>query len=133
MGEKVWSWIEKNRWTVIAPLVGLAVWAAATGCTPTAVSPISGDEVTPDELQTDYDIYMHQHEIMLRKFKAAEDDIQKQIEDMEKLKEVLLALASGSVADWPGLLQLLVSGGALGVVLDNVRKNGVIAGLKRNK
>ncbi|MFA6691519.1 MAG: hypothetical protein WCR98_06015 [Saccharofermentanales bacterium] len=129
--KKVWSWVEKNRWTVIAPIVGMVIWVAAVGCTPTATSPITGDEVTPYQLQVEFDVYMHDHEIVLRKFQAAEDEIARQREEMEKMKEVLLALASGSVADWPGLVQLLIGGGALGFVLDNVRKNAVIAGLKR--
>lgn len=131
MWKKIWNWIEHNRWAVIAPLVGLIIWAVAVGCTPIVTSPITGEPVTPDELSVEYEVYMLQHQGTLKKFEAAEEEIQRQIEDMEKIKEVLLALASGSVADWPGLLQLLISGGAIGVVLDNVRKGAVIGGMKR--
>lgn len=128
---KIWNWVNHNRWSIIAPLIGILIWTLAVGCTPTAISPISGNEVTAPELQNELDVYLMQHEITLKKFDMAADEIQRQIEDMEKIKTVLLALASGSVADWPGLLQLLISGGAIGVVLDNIRKGAVIGGMKR--
>lgn len=129
--KKIWSWVEKNRWTVIAPILGIVIWLVAVGCSPVVTSPVTGDEVTPAELEDHYEVYIMEHEIVLKKFEAAAEDIERQKEDMEKLKEVILALASGSVADWGGLIQLVVSGGALGVILDNARKNGVIGGLKR--
>ena len=53
---------------------------------------------------------------------------------MAKLEQVILDLASGAVAFTPGsLLQVLIAGGFLGFAADNIRKRGLIAGLKRNE
>ena len=41
-----------------------------------------------------------------------------------------MQLASGGVADMPGLLKLLLTGGGLGAIADNIRKRGLISGLK---
>lgn len=124
--KKIWEWIEHNRMTVIVPAVALILWFAAIGCTPETRSPVSGRMVNAGELQLDFDMVM-------ASFELARVDLEHQAEMQGKFKEALLALASGSVADWPGLLQLLVGGGLLGFMGDNLRKNGVIGGLKRNK
>ncbi len=130
--KKAWSWIEKNRWTVICPLVGLVLWVAAVGCTPTATSPITGEPVNSRELAAELEEYIALHELTLRKFEVAQERIEEQKAAMEEMKQIILQLASGSVADFPGLLQLLLGSSVLGLFADNVRKNGVIGGLKRN-
>ena len=130
--KKVWSWIEKNRWTVILPLVGLVLWIVAVGCTPTASSPITGDRVDSRELAAELEEYIILHELTLKKFEVAQAEIEEQKAAMEEMKQIILAMASGSVADIPGLLQLLLGSSVLGLFADNVRKNGVIGGLKRN-
>ncbi len=123
---KIWEWVEHNRMTVIVPAVALMLWFAAIGCTPETRSPVSGQMVNASELQLDFNTVM-------ASFELAKVDLEHQAEMQGKFKDALLALASGSVADWPGLLQLLVGGGLLGFMGDNLRKNGVIGGLKRNK
>jgi len=53
--EKIWKWINYNRYIVIAPLVGLAIWIAAVGCQPTTESPIRpGVFVNARELTADF-------------------------------------------------------------------------------
>ena len=129
---KIWNVLEHNRYTVICPVAAAMVWIIAVGCTPMTVSPIDGTRaVNARELKTEYDVWLAQNKAMEIKFIAASEDLKAQAQKQEELKQTLLALASGSVADWPGLMQLLVSGGLLGVVGDNIRKNGVIGGLKR--
>ncbi len=123
---KVWNWLEHNRFSVIVPVVALVLWIVAVGCTPQAVSPLSGRLVTAAELQVDFDTTM-------ARFDLASADLERQAEMQSEFRELLLALASGSIADWSGLLQMLLSGGLIGFFADNVRKNGVIGGLKRNK
>lgn len=125
MKEKIWKWLEHNRFTVIVPLVGLVLWGIAVGCTPEVQSPLTGQMVNAAELQLDYDI-------TIKKFEAAKVDLEQQAEQQAAFKEALLALASGSVADWGGLLQLLIGGGFVGLIADNARKSGVIGGLKSN-
>lgn len=129
--KKMWTWIEKNRFTVMAPLVGLLIWGIAFGCTPVTVNPTNpSDMVNARELAVEFTIYQKQNEIMLEKFAAAGEDLKYQAEQMAKFQELLITLASGNVADLPGLLTLVLGSGLVGFVGDNIRKNGVIAGQK---
>jgi hypothetical protein len=133
MISKVWSWIEKNRFTVLIPLIGWVVWIVAVGCTPTTQSPFDPDKnVTAMELQQDYLIWQKENEIVMTKFENAGQDLQRQADEQAKFFEVITTLASGNVADLPGLIQLLLGSGVVGLFADNIRKNGVIGGLKRN-
>lgn len=129
--KKMWTWVEKNRFAVIAPLIGLLIWGIAVGCTPMVVNPNNPDEMVDARgLAGEFTVYQKQHEIMLEKFKIAEEDLQYQAEQMAKFQEILISLASGNVADLPGLLTLVLGSGLVGFVGDNIRKNGVIAGQK---
>ena len=124
---KIWKWIDHNRWTVIMPVVATVLWVIAVGCTPEVQSPTQpGRMVNAAELQIEYDY-------MIAQFDEAASDLDRQAEAQAEFKQLILALASGSVAGWPGLLQMLFGGTLLGVAGDNIRKNGVIGGLKRNK
>ena len=69
---------------------------------------------------------------MAARFEAAGEDITEQKANRNKLKEFILTLASGNVADLPGAITLLLTGGGLGAITDNIRKRGLISGLKRN-
>lgn len=69
---------------------------------------------------------------MAARFEAAGQDLEQQQTSNEKIKETLLGLASGGIPDVPGLLKLLIGGGGIGAIIDNIRKGGVIGGLKRN-
>jgi hypothetical protein len=130
----VWSWIEKNRFTVLLPVLGLLIWIVAIGCTPVTLSPTDPIRaVNAQELQTEYQIWLKENEAMQIRFDAAGLDLQRQQDQQDKFMSFLTTLASGNVADLPGLLTLLISSGAGGFLLDNIRKNGVIAGLKRNR
>lgn len=134
MYEKIWSWIEKNRFTVILPIIGGLLWIVAIGCTPITVSPFTpGKQVTASELEQEYLIWQKENEITIAKFEAAGKDLEQQRQDQAKVLDVVTTLASGSVADWPGLVQLLLGSGLVGLFADNIRKNGVIGGLKRNR
>ena len=46
---------------------------------------------------------------------------------------MILDLASGGIPDMSSLVKLMIGGGGLGALADNIRKRGLIAGLKRNK
>ena len=67
------------------------------------------------------------------RFDAARADIELQKEQWNKMQAAIIELASGSIATWPGALQLILGTGLIGAIGDNVRKRGLIAGLKRNK
>ena len=131
--KRVWKWLEHNRFTVICPAVGIVIWVAAIGCTPETKSPINPERmVDARELSIDFEQWQTEQRIVEAKFEAAGEDIAQQIEANEKFSQFLLTLASGSVADWGGLVQLLLTGGFLGIAGDNIRKSGVIGGLKRS-
>lgn len=125
MFRKIWNYIEHNRFTVIAPLVALMLWVTAIGCTPETQSPVTGRMVNAQQLAIEYDHFVAQ-------FDYAKADLERKAEAQAEFKKALLELASGGVADLPGLLKMLLSGGLIGFAVDNVRKNGVIGGLKKN-
>jgi len=132
--KKVTKWLNHNRFVVIGPVVAIMLWAYALGCTPEIASPLDiGRMVNVAQLDIDFKSWQAQQEVMAAKFEAAGKDLVMQAERNEKLKESILGLASGGVPDVPGLLKLVIGGGGLGAIVDNVRKGGVIGGLKRNK
>jgi hypothetical protein len=116
---------------VIAPIIGMLIWGIAVGCTPAVASPLNPDVmVNARELAGEFTVYQKQHEIVLQKFALAEEELKYQAEQMAKFQALLITLASGNVADIPGLITLLLGSGLVGFVGDNIRKNGVIAGQK---
>lgn len=132
---KIWSVIEKNRWTTIVPVVGIILWIVITiSCVPTTESPIgTGIKVNAAELERDYETWKLTVETTVKRFEFAAADIEKQREQWSKITDILMQVASGGVTSHTGLLNLVLASGLLGVGADNVRKNGVIGGLKRNK
>lgn len=131
---KIWKFIEHNRFTWIGPIIGIMLWAYAVGCTPETASPLDpGRMVNVLQLELDFKTWGSQQEIMAAKFEAAGQDLEQQRLNNEKIKEQILSLASGGIPDVSGLMKLLIGGGGLGAIMDNIRKRGVLAGGKRNK
>ncbi len=129
---KVWKWIDYNRFTIVGPVVALTIWIIAVGCTATVPSPITpGVQVNALELQLEFQIWEKDQEATMLRFDAAGKDLERQQEAQAEFLRVVTTLASGGVADLPGLLQLLIGGGLIGAVSDNIRKRGLIAGLKK--
>jgi len=131
---KVWSTIEKNRFTVIVPVLGFCIWViAGIACTPIVESPLhKGVMVTAAELNRDYKVWQKEQAVILEKFDIAANDIELQVQQWNKLEAALMQLATGKVTDWGGLVTILTGSGLIGLFADNIRKNGVIGGLKRN-
>lgn len=130
---KFWKYIDHNRFSVIWPVAAMILWIVAIGCTPQTASPLDANKmVNVKELAIEFKTWQGRQEIMSAKFEAAGQDIKDQAEANEKISQLIVNLASGSVADLPGLLTLLLGGGMLGAITDNIRKRGLIAGLKRN-
>lgn len=132
--QKMWKWLNHNRFVIIGPVVGLMLWAYALGCTALTQSPLDVSRmVNVAQLEIDFKTWQAQQEITAARFEAAGQDLVHQEEQNAKLKETILGLASSGIPDVPGLLKLLIGGGGLGAIVDNIRKGGVIGGLKRNK
>jgi len=130
--KKVWKWIDHNRWVIIGPIVGLMLWGFAVSCTPLTISPLDpGRKVDSLQLELDFKTWQAQQEIMAARFEIAGRDIEQQKANNAKIKETILGLATGGIPDTPGLLKLLIGGGGLGAIVDNIRKGGVIGGLKK--
>lgn len=133
MLEKIWKWIEYNRFTVIVPILAVVIWSLAVGCTARVPSPVSaGIMVNAAELQLEFQVWQKDQETTMLRFEAAGKDLEEQEERQAVFWQLVTRLASGGIADWPGLLQLVIGGGLLGALSDNIRKRGLIAGLKRN-
>lgn len=131
---KTMKWIDHNRFVIIFPVLSILIWSYALGCTPTTMSPLApGRMVNVAQLDIDFMTWQAQQEIMAARFEAAGIDLVQQKAGNEKIKEMIFSLASGGVPDVPGLLKLVIGGGGLGAILDNIRKGGVIGGLKRNR
>ncbi len=132
MLKQILDFLDHNRFTVVCPVVAAVLWIAAIGCTPITQSPRDETRmVDARQLSVEYQAWLAEQKVMEARFEAAGQDLTAQAQANEKLTQALVSLASGSVADWGGLVQLLVGGGLLGVIGDNIRKNGVIGGLKR--
>lgn len=130
---KIWKWIEYNRFLVIAPICAAMIWLIAVGCTATVPSPITpGVLVNAAQLQLEFEIWQKDQEATVIRFAAAGQDLKRQQEAQSEFVQLVTTLATGGVADLPGLIQLLAGGGLLGAIGDNIRKRGLIAGLKRN-
>lgn len=123
--KKIWSFAEKHRFSIIAPVLGASIWLVAVGCTPMTNSPVSGQKIDAKQLQIEFDTTM-------AKYEYAKDDLEHQAEMQAKFTTALMSLASGQVANIAGLINLALTSGLIGFGVDHVRKNGVIAGLKRN-
>ena len=131
---KVFKWLNHNRFTVITPIIASVLWAWVAGCSPETASILKpGEVVTSPQLAIELQEWQAMVSVQGARFEAAAADLEAQRERMSQVKETITQLASGSVADLPGLVSLLMGGGMLGLVVDNVRKGGVIGGLKRNR
>ena len=132
--EKTWKWIDHNRFIVIGPMVAVLLWFGAVSCMPIVRSPLDPAKMVDErELALELRSWQAQNEIMIVRFEAAGEDLAEQKENNKKIEEMIIKLASGSVADLPGLVMLFITGGGLGAMGDNIRKRSLIAGLKRNK
>lgn len=131
MKTKIWKIIEHNRFTAALLAVAVVLWLCGIGCTPETVSPLTGKYVTAQELAIDEAQFMSNYALDIMKFDWAKEDLVIQAEQNEQFEQLLLTVASGGVTSWGSLLNLLITGGFIGSALDNVRKNGVIGGLKK--
>ena len=131
---KIWGIIEKNRWSTIAPAIGVIVWLVVSfSCVPKTESPIrAGVKVNAKVLKQDFETWKANNELIAKKFQWSAEDIEEQQERWNKFTAILMKVASGNVTSPTGLLNIVLASGLLGVGGDNLRKNGVIAGLKRN-
>lgn len=127
MKEKIFKWVEHNRFAVIAPVIMLGIWLYAVGCTPTTASPLDPNkQVNAAELEIDFESWQAQQAIIMKRFDLGRADIDRQKQAWAEFQTVLMQLSTGAVADWGGLVQLLLGGTFVGVLADRARASGVI-------
>lgn len=128
----IWRFIRFNRFVVICPVVGLLLWIGAVSCKAEVESPYTpGKMVDERGLQIEFKKWQAWVNVTAAEFEVAGEDIQEQKSRVNKLGQWLIAAGTG-VADWPALIQILLYGGGVGAIADNIGKRGLISGLKRN-
>lgn len=129
--QKIWTWIDCNRFIVICPLVALVIWFAAASCEPLTESVLNPpSQITADQLKVELIDWQKQQEVYIMKFDNAGKDIEKQKEQMAALNKFILDLASGNFGNVQSAIIALIAGGGLGAIVDNIRKRSLISGLK---
>lgn len=131
--KKAVEFVDYNRWLVVGFIAGVLVMAGGLSCEPLTESPTNPQKlVDAKELQTDFARWQADQQIIAAQFEQAGEDLKSQQEAQDKITKFLLDIASGAAVDWQAGLQLVLAGGGLGAIVDNIRKRGVIAGLKKN-
>jgi len=131
---KIRKWIDHNKFFVVGAIASVVFFFVAASCTPTTQSPVDpAVMVNAPELESEFLTWQKQQEITLARFDLARVDIEAQEKAWNEIQQAIVTIASGGIADLPGFLQLLFGLGGVGAITDNIRKRGLIAGLKRNK
>ena len=134
MFEKIWKWIDHNRFFVIGPVLAVTLWLYALGCTPSTADPLTpARQVNAKQLQLSFETWQIRQQVVAKQFEFAGQDLEQQAADNKKIEQLIVDLAGANIADLPGLITLLLGGGGLGAIFDNIRKRGLISGLKKNK
>jgi len=130
---KITKWIDRNRFIVIFPIISILIWITAASCTPVVSDPIEPSrQVDAVQLQNSFEVWQAEQLVVAKRYELAGKDLQRQAENNAKIENFIIELAAGGTTNIPALIQLLIGGGALGAITDNIRKRGLIAGLKRN-
>ena len=133
MVEKIWKFIEYNRFVFIGLLTALVLGLYAISCTPITDDPVNPQkQVDAQELQESFEVWQAEQNVIAKRFELSGKDLERQAENNAKIEKFIIDLAAGGIADLPGVITLLIGGGALGAIGDNIRKRGLIAGLKRH-
>jgi hypothetical protein len=131
---KIFDYIDYNRWLITATVAGLVLWLFAFSCTPITTSPISpADKVNAAELELEFAVWQKGIETTSARFDYARADLARQQEKLNRIEEAIIKIASTNFADFGTLFTTLLGSGVIGLLADNIRKDGVIGGLKRNK
>jgi hypothetical protein len=131
MLEKIWTFMNYNRWLVAGVILALAVTLGGIYCVPLTPSPLREEKLVDEKgLQLEFKTWQMQSQIIQDKFTNAGEDLQAQAARNSQIQAMIVDLASGRMPDVPAFLQVLLASGGLGAVYDNIRKRGLISGLK---
>ena len=130
---KIWTFIDHNRFFVIAFIMSIILLVCQYSCVPQTQSIlVSGRMIDDRQLALELKEWQVKNELMIAKFGSAAEDLVLQKQQLDKLSKFIIRIGSGDIPTIPDILKYLVAGGGIGAIVDNVRKRGLIAGLKRN-
>lgn len=131
MLDKILKFINYNRWLIIGCAFAVIVVFGGIYCTPLTISPLFPTKMVDERgLSVDFKTWQAQSTIMQAKFEAAGEDLAEQKERNSKIEQAIVDVASGKIPDLPSALKVLLASGGLGAFYDNIRKRGLISGLK---
>jgi hypothetical protein len=131
MLNQIWKFIEYNRWFVAAMVLTFVLTFGGFYCTPITQSPIDAARMVDErQLAIDYKQWQAEQTVVGAKFESAGEDLKEQAARNTQIETMISSLATGQLPDVPGFLKLLLGAGGLGAVYDNIRKRGLISGLK---
>jgi hypothetical protein len=131
MLDKIWKFIEYNRWLCAALVLVAVATFGGFYCTPLTQSPMDTARMVDErQLAIDYKTWQSEQTVTAAKFESAGEDLQEQAARNTQIENMIGSLATGQLPDVPGFLKLLLGAGGIGAVYDNIRKRGLITGLK---
>jgi hypothetical protein len=131
MLDKIWKFIEYNRWFVAGVILSLMLTFGGIYCVPITPSPLQPAKMVDEKgLALEFKTWQMQCQVMQDQFTSAGEDLKAQTERNGQIETMIVDLASGRMPDIPAFLQVLLAAGGLGAAYDNIRKRGLISGLK---
>lgn len=130
--------IDHNKNLAISLFFVVCITASFFGCQAKTVSPISHEKVTAPVLADEYQTWLDNEKLkiddMNRKYATSIKDLEQKQQMIEKVFTAANQLVGSIIPPaYGGLATIGFSIIALGLGLDNQRKDGVIAGQKMNK
>ena len=118
--------------TIIAVVLALIIGVIGFACTPATKSQLDpARKVDARELNIEYQIWLAEQQVQQRRFELAAEELDAQAEQLTALGDIVQTLASGGVPNVPGLIQLVLGAGVLGLVTDNVRRTKATIAAKK--
>jgi len=131
MLDAIWKFVEYNRWFVAGVILSLLLTLGGIYCVPLTSSPLQPAKMVDEKgLALEFKTWQMQCQVMQDQFTAAGEDLQAQEVRNGQIETMIVDLASGRMPSIPSFLQILLASGGLGAVYDNIRKRGLISGLK---
>lgn len=132
------KWLDYNRFLVAGALLAILLAVLLASCTPKTTSLLNPPaQVTDAQLQSELVTIQTDYDAMIQKAEIAKADLEQQYATRAKIVEIVGGVvnlaASGGLNPATGAaagLQLLTLLGGIGLLLDNRRKDSVIAQAK---
>jgi len=122
--EKIISFVKNHAIDTFIPALMISGLVFFGGMAkPTTKSPMTGEKVDAGQLKIEY-------EYLVNQYQYAADQLAEELEKQNKLLEFITSLAAGQVTNWPGVLNLFLTGGLAGALFSTVNKNKQIKDLK---